>query len=279
MDFFNCNGKIYSKGTAVIGPDSRGLRFGEGLFETIKSTNNRLQFANDHFARLRKGMNILQFKIPVHFTAENLEKQIQELLNKNRQNSIARVRLTVFRGDGGLYDEINHFPNYLIQTWALPEDIGKWNSNGLQLGIYNDVQKNCDILSNLKHNNFLPYALAALHAKKQKWNDAVILNNYGRICDTTIANIFLIKNDIIYTPSLHEGAIEGVMRKNILNQLLQVKRKIIEGEITIQDLLDADEVFLTNAIHHIRWVQGIGDKKYSNSLTQKIYTSFLPTIS
>jgi branched-chain amino acid aminotransferase len=279
MEYFNCNGKIHPSGTSVIGPDNRGLRFGDGLFETIRSRNNRLEFADEHFARLWKGMTVLQFKIPVHFAPEDLQEQIQDILNKNRHNNMARVRLTIFRSDGGLFDEINNTPNYLIQTWALPEYTGQWNSNGLQLGIYKDAQKNCDMLSNLKHNNFLPYALAALHARKQKWNDAVLLNNHGRICDTTIANIFLIKDGAILTPSLEEGCIGGIIRKNLLNQLLRDDRKVIESEISVDDLLDADEVFLTNSIHHIRWVGEFGDKKYGHELTQKIYASFLSTIS
>lgn len=279
MEYFIYDGKIYKNDTDLISINSRGLRFGDGLFETLKSSSNILQFTDDHFERLWKGMNLLQFKVPVHFTAKGLQRQIQELLNKNRHNSIARIRLTVFRGDGGLYDNINHLPHYLIQTWPLPDDTGKWLSNGLSMGIYNDVKKSCDILSNLKHNNFLPYAMAAVYAKKQKWNDAILLNSHGRICDTTIANIFLIKENVIYTPSLREGCIAGVMRKNLLLQFSDDKLHVVEGEITIEDLEEADEVFLSNSIHNIRWVQCIGDKKYDNKCTQKIFSSFHSTIS
>ena len=279
MEYFNYNGKIYKNNTALISVNNRGLRYGDGLFETLKSINSTIQFAEDHIERLWKGMNLLQFKIPVHFTAENLQQEILELLKKNGHSNTARIRLTIFRGDGGLYDEISHIPHYLIQTWALPEDTGKWNSNGLVLGVYADAKKSCDMLSNLKHNNFLPYAMAALYAKKQKWNDAILFNSHERICDTAIANIFLVKGDIIYTPSLDEGCIAGIMRKNIINQLVKDDLEIIEGKITIEDLLDADEVFLSNSIYYIRWVQRIGDKEYTNSLTQKIYSSFLSTIS
>ena len=279
MEYFIYDGKIYKNDTDIISINSRGLRFGDGLFETLKSSNNILQFADNHFERLWQRMNLLQFKIPVHFTAEDLQRQIQELLNKNAHNSIARIRLTVFRGDGGLYDNINHPPHYLIQTWPLPGDTGKWLRNGLLLGIYNDVKKSCDILSNLKHNNFLPYAMAALHAKKQKWNDAILLNNQGRVCDTTVANIFLIKDNVIYTPSLGEGCIAGVMRKNLLLQFSVNKLPFVEGEITIENLENADEVFLSNSIHNIRWVKSVGNKKYDNKYTQKIFSSFHSTIS
>lgn len=279
MEYFICNSKLCKYELAILSANNRGLRFGDGLFETMKSLNGQLQFADEHFARLWKGLQILQFNIPKHFTPEILEEEIRELLKKNDHRKIARIRITVFRGDGGLYDAINHTPNYLIQTWQLPDEAGNWNSNGLVLGIYTDVKKSCDILSNLKHNNFLPYVMAALHAKKQKWNDAIILNTAGRLCDTTIANIFLIKDEVIYTPALAEGCIAGVMRKNIINRLVVANYKVSEVLLTVDDLLAADEAFLTNSIYNIRWVQGIDDKKYVNTQTQKIYASVFSTNS
>ncbi len=279
MEYFNYNGKIYKDDSSVINVNNRGLRYGDGLFETIKSKKDKLFFADEHFARLWKGMNLLQFKIPVHFTPDNLQYEIFELLKKNTHDHYARIRITLFRGDGGLYDDINHIPNYIIQTWALSAEISKWNSNGLILGIYNEAKKSCDILSNIKHNNFLPYVMAALHSKKQKWNDAILLNTDNRICDSTIANIFLIKDNKIYTPALDEGCIAGIMRKTILHHLATNSYKVYETRFSVDDLLNADEVFLTNSIYNIRWVQSIGNKNYANVLTQKIYTSLLPTIS
>lgn len=261
----------------MISSASRGLRFGDGLFETIKSTKGQLEMADEHFARLWKGLNVLKFKIPKHFTHDHLEEEILALLNKNGHNNTARIRLTVFRGEGGLYDEISHVPNYMIETWALPEETGRWNSNGLVLGIYPDVKKSYDILSNLKHNNFLPYVMAAIHTKEQKWNDALVLNTEGRICDTTIANIFLIKGEVIYTPALQEGCIAGIMRKHIIEQLKFRSYAVIETELSVENLSDADEVFLTNSVYNIRWVQSIGDKKYGNTQAQKIYAAVFPT--
>jgi len=279
MNYFNYNGKLLRENTPVIGVNSRGLRYGDGLFETMKSIKGRILLDDEHFARLWKGMNMLQFNLAGHFTPDNLQTGIQELLKKNGHDDMARIRVTVLRGDGGLYDDINHNPNYIIQSWALPAGTGEWNSNGLVLGIYDDAKKNCDAFSSLKHNNFLPYAMAALHAKKQKWNDAVVLNNQGSVCDSSIANIFLVKDGLIHTPSLAEGCIAGIMRRTLLQYLAANNMQVVEGEISIDDLMNADEVFLTNSIYNIRWVQGIGEKKYSNALTQKIYTEFLPNIS
>ena len=71
--------------------------------------------------------------------------------------------------------------------------------------------------SHIKTNNYLPYLMGALWAKENKLDDAVILNNYNRVADATIANIFLVKNSIITTPSLSEGCVDGVMRKYLLH--------------------------------------------------------------
>jgi len=277
MEYFNYNGKTYKDQTPVLQASSRGLRYGDGIFETMKSINGRLQFTDEHFARLWHGMQVLQFSIPRHFTPDSLQEEIVSLLLKNGHHQMARIRITVFRGDGGLYDAVNHIPNYIIQSWPLPDESGAWNSNGLVLGIYNDAKKSCDVLSNLKHNNFLPYVMAAMHAKNEKWNDAILLNTAGRICDSTIANIFTVKDDLVCTPSLAEGCIAGIMRKNMLQELAKMNLRVLETELTIDDLLAADEVFLTNSIHHMRWVRSIGNKIYANNRAQKIYHDVFAT--
>jgi branched-chain amino acid aminotransferase len=278
MISFNFNGKIYKQETPVIGADNRGLRYGDGMFETIKMENGLLILEDDHFARLWKGMNVLQFVIPKHFNPDKLQEEILQLAKKNKHEQTARVRITVFRGNGGIYDAIDNFPNYIIQTWLLQPENGELNSNGLDIGIYGEVKKSCDILSNLKNNNYLPYVMASLEVKKKKWNDAVILNSYGRICDSTIANIFLIKDDVVSTPALSEGCVAGIMRKYIINKISLSGFTCFEKEITIDELLSADEVFLTNSIYNIRWVKNITNKFFVNTVTQKIYTALLPTI-
>ena len=275
MTYFIFNGKICKAPLSVVGADNRGLRYGDGLFETMKLKNGRLLFEDEHFARLWNGMKVLQFEIPKHFTADSLLQEITQLAKKNGHENIVRVRLNVFRGDGGLYDATNHSPNYIIQTWALPETNGEWNSNGLVLGIYREVKKSCDILCNLKHNNYLPYILAALNAKKEKWNDAIILNTNERICDTTIANIFVIKNEMISTPALSEGCVAGVLRKYLVKELESKQFQVKQSQIDIEELLSADEIFLTNSIYNIRWVKQIGDREFTNILTKKAYASVI----
>lgn len=276
MNHFNFNGKIFTGDTPVIGANSRALRFGDGIFETIKFKNNRLILADDHFSRLWKGMQLLQFDIPKLFTPEKLTEEILKVTAKNK-HSPARIRLGIFRGNGGLYDAKNNSPDFIIQSWNLAEDNSILNSNGLQLCIYRDAQKNCDVFSNLKHNNYLPYFMGALFAKKNQCNDALILNNHQRICDSTIANVFMVKNEIIYTPGLKEGCVAGVMRKFLLQQLPALGYPVNEIAITEEILSEADEIFVTNSIYNIRWVAGIENKTYTSNYTQKIVDTLQQT--
>jgi branched-chain amino acid aminotransferase len=278
MDHFTFNGKFYQQPEPVIGTTNRGLRYGDGLFETMKMLDGGIVQQEGHFERLWQGMEVLQFELPGLFTKGNLITAIKKLAKKNNHEKAARIRLNVFRGDGGLYDAANNTPNYVIETWPLPDSIGQWNSNGLVAGIYKDAKKSCDILSNIKHNNYLPYVLAAFEAKKEKWNDAIVLNQFGRIADSTIANVFLVKEETIITPALTEGCVAGIMRKSLINHLHQNSIRCKETIVTIEDIMNAHEVFVTNSINNIRWVQRIGDAVYGNTLTQKIYTSFTPTI-
>lgn len=276
MIYFNFNGKIYKQDTAIVGPENRGLRYGDGLFETIKYKNNELILGDEHFARLWKGMKLLKFEIPRLFTAENLQEQILLLLKKNNHTT-ARIRLSVIRSDGGLFDAKNHHPNYIIQTWQISTELTSLNENGLQLCIYSDAIKMADQFCNIKHNNYLPYFMGAIYAKEQQCNDAVILNDHNRICDSSIANIFIIKDKVISTPSLNEGCVSGIMRKLIIQQSFTAGYEIMETEITREMLLEADEVFLTNSIFNIRWVAAIEQKKYSNTITRHLFDQLRKT--
>jgi len=106
--------------------------------------------------------------------------------------------------------------------------------------------------------------MAALYAKEQFCNDALLLNNYGRICDSSIANVYMIKDNRIYTPSLQEGCIAGVMRKFLIEHLPLLGYTIEETQITEEMINTADEVFISNSIFNIRWVGHIGSYEFAN---------------
>lgn len=267
---------MLDESTPLVGADNRGLRFGDGLFETLKFSGGKLILADEHLPRLWKGLKDLQFQLPALLTPERLEEETLKLLAKNKKH-YARVRWTFFRGDGGLYDPINLYPHYIIQTWDIPNPASSLNSNGLRLCIYPDARKSCDRFANIKHNNYLPYVMGALYAREQHCNDALILNQYERICDSTIANLFLIRQHVLMTPALSEGCVAGIMRSFVLQACRKMGMETMENSITREMLLEADEVFLTNSIYNMRWVSHLGETTYNHRTTMEIYRQIQQT--
>ncbi len=276
--FFIYNNKFYTSNSPVVSSANRGLRYGDGLFETIQSINGKILNAGFHFERLFSGLSLLQFDIPKHFTEGFILKKFSELCAKNKHKERVRIRLMIFRGNGGIFDPENHLPNYIIESWELPATC-VLNDNGLTVDIFPDVKKSCDSFSSIKSNNYLPYAMAALYAKKNKLNDCVVLNSFERICDSVIANVFIIKGNDIYTPPLSEGCVAGTMRRWMLEKCTRENYNVSEKMLTIDELLNADELFFTNAIYHIKWVKSFREKTYGNSIVRKIYRKIVQTIN
>ena len=274
MNYINLNGKIQPGDQPALLVSNRGYRYGDGLFETIRVVDEKIHLHQYHFERLFSGLELLQFEIPKLFTTEKLTEEILNLCKKNKCEHLARARLSVFRGNGGLYDNDKTL-QYAIECWPLNDTYDKLNENGLVIDIYQGAKKSCDAFSNLKSANFLPYNMAALYAKENKLNDCLVLNSKGNIADSTIANFFIIKNGVVFTPSLSEGCISGVMRRFLIEKLHSTDYELREEALTIKNLEEADEVFLTNAVKGIRWVKQYRDKFYSNINTRKIYVQII----
>ncbi|HEU5165782.1 MAG TPA: aminotransferase class IV [Chitinophagaceae bacterium] len=271
--FINYNGEIFDGEKTIIHASDHSYRFGDGLFETMKVKNGNILLVEYHLQRLFAGSKILKFDIPSIFTEQKIRKEITGICEKNNCNDFARIRLSVSRGNGGLYDCDDEF-SYLIECWPLEKNISFLNENGLVIDIFPGARKSIDAFSNLKSANYLPYVMAVIWAKENKLNDALILNQHDRICDATIANIFWVKNQYIFTPPLSEGCVAGVMRKRILDLGLNIQEK----NLTERDLINGDEVFLTNVITGVRWVKQFRDKVYDNRIAEKIFTQ-IQTIS
>ncbi|MES2648584.1 MAG: aminotransferase class IV [Bacteroidota bacterium] len=261
--FCNLNGKIINESNATVSANNRSFRYGDGCFETMKMVKGKLLLENYHFERLFDSLQLLKFDCPNFFTADYLSRQVQQLIVKNQHEKLARIRLMVFRGNGGLYDPENMSPNWLIQSWPLNEISNSFNNNGIVAGIYNGGFKAADAFSNLKSNNYLLYSQAAIYAKQKHWNDALILNHRGTIADATIANLFLIKEGNIITPPLADGPVNGVMRRFLIERLPAIGFAVSEHSIYPSDIENASEAFLTNAVYGIKWIQSIGDKTFS----------------
>jgi branched-chain amino acid aminotransferase len=264
------NGVLLPAGSPILKAPNRGFHYGDGLFETLLVRDGRIRLREGHFDRLFSGLDHLRFTIPASFTRESLEAGILHLCRQNGHSALARVRLTVYRADGGLYDPEDFHPRYLIETAALnPADIAL-NEKGLVIDIFPGGMKSCDTLANLKSNNFLLYAIAALHSREHRLNDCLVLNSQGRLADSTIANLFYSKDGDIVTPPLSEGCVAGVMRRYLLSALPGAGFSVRERPVTAEDLLQADEIFLSNALRGIRWVATFRTSQYTGDLSRTI---------
>jgi branched-chain amino acid aminotransferase len=277
MNSICLNGKIISSSQPVLMADNKSYRYGDGIFETMKVYKGKFLLEELHVERLLRGIRILKLEMPSLLTIEKLLEQVIQLCLKNKCVQLARVRLSLFRGNGGVYEGDNLL-HYLIECWPLNESLNQLNENGLVIGLFPDARKSCDVFANIKSASYLPYAMAARYAKENKWNDCLLMNTFDRIADATIANLFLIQNNHIITPALEEGPVAGVMRNYLFTQLAEAGYTLEEGKVTADDLLTADELFLTNAITGIRWVKNYANKTYSCNQTTKIYNQFVKTI-
>lgn len=269
-NFYLLNGKFFPLDHSEISIESRALRYGEGVFETIRIHNGKIPLFDLHAERFLKGLDLLQLRLPSFTKTGTIRDQIDSLVRKNNCGAHARIRLSFLANDGGVWDRKDDHCNILLQSWELPENYRQFNINGLVVDICEEIQKSTDVLSNLKSNNYLPYLFAANKGKRLKVNDMLVLNGSGHIVDSTIANVFVVRNGSIMTPPLYDGPVAGVMRRWILENL-QTEFHIEEKSLSIEDILSADEVFLTNAVYGIRWVQRIRDSHYESFVAQKIY--------
>jgi branched-chain amino acid aminotransferase len=272
------NEEIIPADTPIITAGNRGLRFGDGLFETIKVVNEKMPLFDLHMERMNQGMAILNIQLPDHYTADYLTQIILDLCSRNNINGAARIRITIFRGNGTLFATEDQYASIVIQAEPLAGDYLSLNENGYSIDVCPGIQKSCDQLSNIKSNNYLPYVMAAQYARQQQLNDCLVLNTHNRICDGTIANVFRIHQNTIYTPPLSEGGVAGVMRKYLLTELPKSGYTVQEKICTPEDLEAASEVFLTNALYGIRWVGKFRNKEYSNKMVTELYDRMMVSL-
>lgn len=113
--------------------------------------------------------------------------------------------------------------------------------------------------------------LAARYSEIHGLDDSLILNHQGNIVESTISNVFIVKNNAVLTPPLQDGPVAGVMRRHILETLSSSGVATLEQSITLDQLKEAEEVFLSNAITGIRWVKEFEDIHYSNETSLMLY--------
>jgi aminodeoxychorismate lyase len=268
----NFNGSLFDDNERILTAQNRAFRYGDGLFESIRVFKGKMPFYNYHFERLLRGMKALKMNIPSYFNPHYIKNEISKTL-ENQPNS--RVRLAVYREDGGFYAPSNQNIDFLIESTTLPESKYLMNDLGLTIGVFKDYALRQTPYSAFKTSNSLPYVLAGIFAKENSFEDVLLLNTEGGVAEGISSNIFIVKENKLITPSLSSGCVGGIMRQIIFEIAQEQEISCVEAQIKIEDVLEADEVFYTNAMQGIRWVENFEDKTYGNDLTQNLYNFLL----
>ncbi len=272
--YINYNGNFLDSTSPSVPASNRSLRYGDGLFETMRWENGQIRLEAYHFERLFQGLKIMQFVLPAHFTANFLDAQIRELCEENNHRAPARIRLNVYREESPGYLPVKNRPGFIIESSEIP----KPDRHPVSLMIYYEEKKSTGILSNLKTNNYLLFIMAAGHAKKNGFTDALILNSRDQICEATSSNIFFIKGRVVHTPPLRDGCVAGVMRREVVRMLPQLGFSINESSLEPGMISELDEGFLTNAIQGIRPISRVGTRSYSQKISTALHQSLIKNI-
>ncbi len=263
--FICLNGSYLKSDKPILESNNRSFLYGDGLFETIHANGTEPQFIKMHMKRMLGSMKILKMVIPGFFSAEYFTSHIKGVLTRNKQFQGARVRITVFRSSGGLYTpEVNEV-SFVIESDPLDNDLFTLNQQGYKVEVFTDIVKPANLLSSVKTTSALPFVLAGIFKSENLLDDCLILNSSARICESISSNIFLVKGNKYYTPSLKEGCLPGIMRQVIIDIIKNEGLYMNDGcSLTVEDLLNSDEIFLTNSISGIRWVVAFRQKRYYN---------------
>lgn len=273
FSFINHNGVVVNSNDPIIAYNNRSFAYGDGCFETMRMVNGKLLLADLHFERLFNFLRLLKFKLPEHFSASYFYEQIAELVNKNRHSENARIRLNVYRGNGNLFDS-NWTAGFVIQSSPNTASF-EINEKGLTASIFTDGKKSTDCFSSIKSSNYLIYTMAVIEAAEQGVDDSLILNVHGNIIEATTSNIFVVHKGVIKTPFLTEGCISGVMRRYLLEWFKKGGGSFQECILTHELLAESTEVFITNAVHGIRWISRIGKCNFENNISKKLHDEFV----
>ncbi len=263
----NYNGEILSDNDFRLTYQNRAFKYGDAVFDTLKYENEKIHFIEDHYFRLMSSLRMLRIKIPMNFNLKYYEDEILKIIKENDFSNKVRIRCTVFREDGGLFTPSNNGCRYIIETDALQTI----THDNYEIELFKDFPIFSGLLSTIKTNNRIVNVLASIFAQENEYQNCVLINEKKNIVETSNANIFLIKGKRVLTPALNEGCINGIIRKKIIEMLDKSSDfKLEETSISSFELLNVDEVFLTNSVFEIQSVLKYRKKKYSTEKTDRI---------
>lgn len=261
---YNLNGKIIRSQHLALGLHNRGLHYGDGIFETIRVGRGKPYFWEDHYFRLMASMRLVRMDIPMNFSPEFLEEEIQKALEANDlKEGNARVKILVLRQEGGLYTPATNDVDYLITAQELETATYQADPQGYQVDLFKDFYKISGLFSNLKTTSAQLYTVASVFRAENDLDECLLLNERKEVIEGISHNLFMIdKEGALVTPPLEAGCLKGVMRKQVLSLAEELGWEIREEAFSPFALQKAQELFLTNTIRGIQWVRQYRKKTY-----------------
>ena len=265
----NFNGNIQENSSISI-ENNRGFLFGDSIFETIKVLDNKVLFLEDHYFRLMASMRICRMEIPMNFTMEYFESQIVNLVQALNIANSYRVRFSVYRDSEGFYLPKSRNVQFLVTASPLQEfyEIGKQN---YEVELYKDFYITKQLLSTLKTNNKMLQITGSIFAEENGYDNCLVLNNEKNVVDALQSNVFMKTGNVVVTPPVSDGCLNGIMRKQILEILKKIEGvEVKENSISPFDLQKADELFLTNVISGIQPITKYRKKEYTTEFASEV---------
>ena len=260
------NNGLVDASQPLLTAEDRSFRFGDGLFESMVAFEGVVPLLPYHYERLQRSCELLQMKLPLHFNFDWLKETVSVLLLRNNFRN-ARIRIQVSRAGGGFYLPVTDEVNILISSTEIPNESFEWSSVKADFSPY---RSDVGILSNLKTTSRISHVMSSLHAQKVNAQECFIFNNKGTLAEAINSNVFLISGDTIVTPALTNGGVSGVMRRYVIS-LLEKKRRVVQADVLMKDIDEADEIFVTNAVRGVQSIAVVGSVVYSDQQTREIF--------
>ena len=268
----NFEGNIIEEQEANISLNNRSFNYADGIFETIRVINGKVMFWEDHYFRLMSSMRILRMNIPMEFSPEFLEEQILQLIEKNGlSNTPTKVKINVFRKEGGLYRPTTREVSYFIRTFELENPFYTINEEDYEVELFKDHYLTSGLLSTLKSTNKIINVLASIYAEENDYQNCLLVNEKKRVVEGINGNLFVVKGNTIKTAPLEEGCLNGITRKKLIEVIGKLDDFTLEeAAVSPFELQKADELFLTNVITGIQPITKYRKKTFENKVAKQL---------
>ncbi len=270
--YININGKVVEEKEAAISPYDHGYLYGVGVFETFRTYNGHPFLFTDHFNRLCESLQALQISLP--YTEVELLQEVKRTIEANEIGD-AYVRLNISAGieEIGLRTDPYLAPTIIIYVKPIGQPVRK-EKQGMILTLRRNSPEG---QMRLKSHHYLNNILAKREVGNDPSVEGIFLSQEGFLAEGIVSNLFWVKNDEVYTPSLSTGILNGITRRYVMNAAKNLGISVIQGNFVKENLFDADEVFVTNSIqeivplHHIEHVEYPGLK---GSITNRLILQY-----